>query len=168
MLSSAACRTSIAPASVGVTLGQRTSAWARATGSITTAIAPLSISGRTGKLLFHMGVAMPKSDLGAIAAVSRTGYPAPYASAVAGRYSQRLTRAAGLTDFGVNIITLEPGAWSSQRHWHETEDEFVIMLERSEEHTSELQSLLRISYAVFCLKKKKNATLFIITHNTHT
>lgn len=76
-----------------------------------------------------MGVAMPKIDLGAIAAVSRTGYPAPYASAVAGRYSQRLTRAAGLTDFGVNIITLEPGAWSSQRHWHETEDEFVIMLE---------------------------------------
>src|SRR3546814_20161927 len=72
---------------------------------------------------------MPKIDLGAIAAVSRTGYPAPYASAVAGRYSQRLTRAAGLTDFGVNIITLEPGAWSSQRHWHETEDEFVIMLE---------------------------------------
>src|SRR3546814_2094760 len=115
-----------------------------------------------------MGVAMPKIDLGAIAAVSRTGYPAPYASAVAGRYSQRLTRAAGLTDFGVNIITLEPGAWSSQRHWHETEDEFVIMLEgeailvddsgrtpmkpRSEEHTAELQSLMRISDAGFCLK----------------
>src|SRR3546814_18515333 len=74
-------------------------------------------------------VARPKIDLVAIAAVSRSGYPAHYASAVAGRYSQRLTRAAGLTDFGVNIITLEPGAWSSQRHWHETEDEFVIMLE---------------------------------------
>src|SRR3546814_3143419 len=39
---------------------------------------------------------------------------------------------------------------------------FVGAGERSEEHTSELQSLMRISYAVFCLKKKKN------THNNHT
>src|SRR3546814_6603646 len=38
---------------------------------------------------------------------------------------------------------------------------FLIMFLRSEEHTSELQSLMRISYAVFCLKKKKN------NNNTH-
>src|SRR3546814_4650806 len=41
--------------------------------------------------------------------------------------------------------------------------------ERSEEHTSELQSLMRISYAVFCLKKKKhNNTKTMSTDNTHT
>src|SRR3546814_2789929 len=38
--------------------------------------------------------------------------------------------------------------------------------ERSEEHTSELQSLMRISYAVFCLKKKKKTTRTDITNNT--
>src|SRR3546814_8393468 len=36
-----------------------------------------------------------------------------------------------------------------------------VLLARSEEHTSELQSLMRISYAVFCLKKKKK-----LSHNT--
>src|SRR3546814_997123 len=39
---------------------------------------------------------------------------------------------------------------------------------RSEEHTSELQSLMRISYAVFCLKKKKNNTNYTLTTNTQT
>src|SRR3546814_20809740 len=111
MLSSAACRTSIAPSAVGVTLGQRTSAWARATGSITTAIAPLSISGRNGKLLFHVRVAMPKIDLGAIPDVSRTGSPAPYASPVEGRSSQGLAPAAGLTDLRLNLLTQETGPW---------------------------------------------------------
>lgn len=72
---------------------------------------------------------MPKIDLDDVPAISRTGYPAPYAEAVAGRFYQRLTQPAGLTDFGVNIVTLQPGAWASQRHWHEAEDEFVIMLE---------------------------------------
>src|SRR3546814_1261355 len=37
-------------------------------------------------------------------------------------------------------------------------DAFSSIPKRSEEHTSELQSLMRISYAVFCLKKKKNTT----------
>ena len=41
----------------------------------------------------------------------------------------RLGDAAGLTQFGVNLVTLEPGVWSSQRHWHEQEDEFVFMVE---------------------------------------
>src|SRR3546814_4880795 len=41
-----------------------------------------------------------------------------------------------------------------------TQDETLALLARSEEHTSELQSLMRISYAVFCLKKKT-------THNDH-
>ena len=37
--------------------------------------------------------------------------------------------AGGLRDFGVNLMTLPPGSWSSQRHWHSDEDEFVYVLE---------------------------------------
>ena len=48
---------------------------------------------------------------------------------VEGRSRKRLARTAGLTQFGVNICTLKPGAASSQRHWHENEDEFVYVLE---------------------------------------
>lgn len=72
---------------------------------------------------------MPKFDLEQVPPVSSTGYPEPFAAAVAGRLSQRLTNPLGLEDFGVQLITLLPGAWSSQRHWHEAEDEFLIMLE---------------------------------------
>lgn len=72
---------------------------------------------------------MPKFDLEQVPPVSSTGYPPEFAKAVAGRLAQRLTKPLGLEDFGVNIVTLLPGAWSSQRHWHEAEDEFLIMLE---------------------------------------
>lgn len=71
---------------------------------------------------------MPKIDLQAIPATNATGYPAPYSAAVAGRWYRRLAPAAGLTDFGASHVTLKPGAWSSQRHWHEDEDELVVML----------------------------------------
>lgn len=54
-------------------------------------------------------------------------YPAPYDREVAGRSSLRLGEAGGLTQFGVNIVVLEPGAKSSMRHWHHREDEFVMM-----------------------------------------
>ncbi|MFT3972549.1 MAG: cupin domain-containing protein [Amaricoccus sp.] len=56
-------------------------------------------------------------------------YPEPYASQMAGRSSLRLGEAAGLTQFGVNLVTLEPGARSSLRHWHMAEDEFVMVTE---------------------------------------
>lgn len=56
-------------------------------------------------------------------------YPAPYAEMVAGRSSLRLGQAGGLTQFGVNIVILAPGAMSSLRHWHRAEDEFVMVLE---------------------------------------
>jgi uncharacterized cupin superfamily protein len=56
-------------------------------------------------------------------------YPEPYASQMAGRSSLRLGDAAGLTQFGANLVTLEPGARSSLRHWHEAEDEFVMVTE---------------------------------------
>jgi uncharacterized cupin superfamily protein len=41
---------------------------------------------------------------------------------------RRLGDAAGLTQFGINLFRLPPGAWSSQRHWHTKEDEFVFVL----------------------------------------
>jgi uncharacterized cupin superfamily protein len=72
---------------------------------------------------------MPKFDLEQVQPVSSTGYPTEFAKAVEGRLAQRLTKPLGLEDFGVNIVTLLPGAWSSQRHWHEAEDEFLIMLD---------------------------------------
>lgn len=56
-------------------------------------------------------------------------YPSPYAELMAGRSSLRLGDAGGLTQFGANLVTLEPGALSSLRHWHEAEDEFVMVTE---------------------------------------
>ena len=72
---------------------------------------------------------MPKLDLEAIEQINRTGYPPPYAEAMAKRHYRRLAPAGGLDDFGVSHVVLEPGSISSQRHWHEGEDEFVVMLE---------------------------------------
>jgi uncharacterized cupin superfamily protein len=72
---------------------------------------------------------MPKVDIGKIAIDTSTGYPPPFNKVVEGRSRKRLGRAAGLTHFGVNICTLKPGAASSQRHWHENEDELVYVLE---------------------------------------
>jgi uncharacterized cupin superfamily protein len=56
-------------------------------------------------------------------------YPAPYAAPCAARVRHRLGDVAGLMDFGVNLLRLPPGTWSSQRHWHTAEDEFVYVLE---------------------------------------
>lgn len=71
---------------------------------------------------------MPKLDLDTIPQTNATGYPGDYAKPVQGRWYRRLGPAAGLEDFGVSHVVLKPGAWSSQRHWHEGEDEFVVML----------------------------------------
>jgi uncharacterized cupin superfamily protein len=71
---------------------------------------------------------MPKIDLDRIEQVNRTGYPPPFDKEVAGRWYRRLAPATGLTDFGASHVTLKPGAWSSQRHWHDGEDEFLVML----------------------------------------
>ena len=72
---------------------------------------------------------MPKIDIDKIPVDSSTNYPKPFDEAVKGRSRKRLARAAGLDQFGVNVCTLKPGAASSQRHWHENEDEFVYVLE---------------------------------------
>jgi len=72
---------------------------------------------------------MPKIDLAAIAAHKGSGYPAPFRAPCAERTRRRLADAGGLCDFGVNLMALPPGGWSSQRHWHSDEDEFVYVLE---------------------------------------
>ena len=72
---------------------------------------------------------MPKLDLEAIESINRTGYPPPYSEPMAKRHYRRLAPAAGLCDFGASHVTLDPGGISSQRHWHEGEDEFLVMLE---------------------------------------
>lgn len=71
---------------------------------------------------------MPKLDLESIEQVNRTGYPPPHNQQVAGRWYRRLAPAGGLTQFGVSHVVLKPGAWSSQRHWHDEEDEFLVMI----------------------------------------
>jgi len=72
---------------------------------------------------------MPKIDLDSVERINRTGYPEPFNRDVEGRWYRRLAPATGLTDFGVSHVTLKPGAWSSQRHWHNGEDEFLVMLD---------------------------------------
>lgn len=72
---------------------------------------------------------MPKLDLAKAPVKTGSIYPAPYAEQMAGRSSQRLGELAGLTQFGVNIVTLEPGAVASLRHWHLREDEFAQVLD---------------------------------------
>jgi uncharacterized cupin superfamily protein len=56
-------------------------------------------------------------------------YPSPYDAPCRERLRRKLGDAAGLTQFGVNLTRLPPGAWSSQRHWHATEDELVYVLQ---------------------------------------
>jgi uncharacterized cupin superfamily protein len=72
---------------------------------------------------------MPKVDITAVPERKGTGYPAQFNAHSAERIRQRLGNAGGITDFGVNLTRLPPGNWSSQRHWHSHEDEFVYVLE---------------------------------------
>ena len=71
---------------------------------------------------------MPKLDLDAFPQTNDCGYPAPFNAPILERWYRRLGPVAGLTDFGVSHCVLKPGAWSSQRHWHDSEDEFLVML----------------------------------------
>jgi uncharacterized cupin superfamily protein len=68
---------------------------------------------------------MKKIDLAAAPVRTGCGYPPPYEA----RERKQLGDAGGLTSFGVNLLTLAPGVWSSQRHWHSHEDEFVWVVE---------------------------------------
>lgn len=70
---------------------------------------------------------MPKIDLATVPVKTGSIYPEPYAAQMRGRSSLRLGQAGGLTQFGANLVILEPGARSSLRHWHRSEDEFVMV-----------------------------------------
>jgi uncharacterized cupin superfamily protein len=72
---------------------------------------------------------MPKIDLSAVPVRKGAPYPSPFDVPCASRTRRRLGDAGGLHDFGVNLMTLPPGGWSSQRHWHSHEDELVYVLE---------------------------------------
>lgn len=58
-----------------------------------------------------------------------TNYPEPFKAFVAGRIRKRLGNAVGLKNFGVNLVTLQPGSMSALRHWHTQQDEFIYVLE---------------------------------------
>ena len=68
-------------------------------------------------------------DIASLPTRTGAGYPPPFDEPCKDRARHRLGDAAGLTQFGVNLLTLPPGVWSSQRHWHEGSDEFVYVLE---------------------------------------
>jgi uncharacterized cupin superfamily protein len=72
---------------------------------------------------------MPKIDIASLPVDEATNYPDPFHKPIEGRSRKRLGNALGLTQFGVNLTMLAPGAWSSQRHWHANEDEFIYVLE---------------------------------------
>jgi uncharacterized cupin superfamily protein len=71
---------------------------------------------------------MKKIDIDNAETRSGSRYPPPYNETGMNKLRRRLAQAAGLTQFGVNRLELQPGAWSSQRHWHTHEDEFVMVL----------------------------------------
>ena len=71
---------------------------------------------------------MPKIDIPTVPQRKGSGYPTPFDLPCAERIRQRIGNASGLKDFGVNLMHLPPGSWSSQRHWHTHEDEFVYVL----------------------------------------
>ena len=72
---------------------------------------------------------MPIIDREQVPVLTGSKYPAPYDAPCRTRRVRRLGEAAGLTRLGVAEVVLPPGAWSSQRHWHAEEDEFVVVLE---------------------------------------
>src|SRR5438067_1158131 len=80
-------------------------------------------SGRKGRAMTRKRI-----EVGTLAPVSGTSYPPPFDQPCRARQRRRLGDAAGLTQFGVNLLVLPPGSWSSQRHWHTAEDEFVYVL----------------------------------------
>jgi uncharacterized cupin superfamily protein len=72
---------------------------------------------------------VPKIDISKLQARTATNYPDAFKHVVKGREKTPLGDAVGLTQFGVNLTRMKPGACSSLRHWHENEDEFVYILE---------------------------------------
>lgn len=71
---------------------------------------------------------MPKITLDAVPLREGSGYPSPHDEPCRARTTRSVGAAGGLTQFGVNLLRLSPGAWSSQRHWHAREDELIYVV----------------------------------------
>jgi uncharacterized cupin superfamily protein len=71
---------------------------------------------------------MPKINVSTVPEQTGSRYPAPFDVPCRGRGVRRLAEATGVTQFGVNLVRVPAGAWSSQRHWHSHEDEFVQVI----------------------------------------
>ena len=71
----------------------------------------------------------PALDPQTVPARRGSSYPAPFRATVESREKRALGDATGLSQFGVNLVTMPPGCWSAQRHWHTHEDEFVYVLD---------------------------------------
>ncbi len=71
----------------------------------------------------------PALDPEELAVRQGSSYPEAFREPCRTRIKRTLGDALGLTNFGVNLVTLPPGAWSAQRHWHSHEDEFVYVVE---------------------------------------
>ena len=71
---------------------------------------------------------MPKINMKTVFVRRGSAYPAPFDQIAKDRVRRRVGDAGGITQFGVNLLELPPGAGSSQRHWHSSEDEFVYVL----------------------------------------
>lgn len=74
-------------------------------------------------------VKLPAIDPASVPTRTGSTLPEPFRAAIAARSKRAIGDAAGLSQFGVNLVELPPGGWSSQRHWHTREDEFVYVLE---------------------------------------
>lgn len=68
-------------------------------------------------------------DLQDVPKRTTTVYPEPFKALIAGRVKQAVGNAAGLKNFGINLVSLEPGSRSALRHWHSLQDEFIYILE---------------------------------------
>ena len=72
---------------------------------------------------------MKKIDIERAPISAGSRYPKPFDAPCQNKIRHRLAVAAGLKQIGINLLELEPGAWSSQRHWHSQAEEFVYVLE---------------------------------------
>jgi len=72
---------------------------------------------------------VPKIDISKAPLRTTSTYPDQFKDVCSGREKHAIGNVAELTQFGVNITRLKPGAASALRHWHEQEDEFIYMLE---------------------------------------
>jgi uncharacterized cupin superfamily protein len=72
---------------------------------------------------------MKKIDIQGAPVSAGSRYPEPFDRPCRNKLRRRLAVAAGLKHVGINLLELDPGAWSSQRHWHSEAEEFVYVLE---------------------------------------